>query len=532
MTKTDNQNSKEIESVCTYCGVGCDITAVVQNNKISKIYAQKDGIVSQGKLCIKGKFGYDFVDSQERIREPRIKKSFLQKNPNINDAVSSKLTELNSEYMTCSLDTATTIAAMKLDEIKKKYGSKSFCAIGGARTSCESAYAFQKFCRETMDSPHVDNCARVCHSPSLKGMRATIGEGAATNPYNDIYESEFMVVIGSNTIEAHPIIANRIVDMAKTHNSLAVIDVRETKLARYAKYNCVIPYEANLLILNMMAFVIIDEELYDKSFIDNRTKDFDLFKEKILNDPYANPEFIKNIEGYEYLAKMVPNIAREYAFKKSMIFWGLGITEHLDGSHAVMAITHLALMTGNVGKVGAGLMPLRGQNNVQGACDMGCLPYYLPDYQEPKEIGLMTPQLIDAMQEGKIKALLNMGEDILHIHPNINKTEKAFENLEFVMSQELFMTEVAKRADIVIGVKSAYEKTGVYVNAMRRLHLSQPLVENNLPPEQTTIGLKDIEKEVCSGLSIMKIHLYYIYLIFVQKMDLAIMSISSMSLEE
>jgi len=491
MTKTDNQNSKEIESVCTYCGVGCDITAVVQNNKISKIYAQKDGIVSQGKLCIKGKFGYDFVDSQERIREPRIKKSFLQKNPNINDAVSSKLTELNSEYMTCSLDTATTIAAMKLDEIKKKYGSKSFCAIGGARTSCESAYAFQKFCRETMDSPHVDNCARVCHSPSLKGMRATIGEGAATNPYNDIYESEFMVVIGSNTIEAHPIIANRIVDMAKTHNSLAVIDVRETKLARYAKYNCVIPYEANLLILNMMAFVIIDEELYDKSFIDNRTKDFDLFKEKILNDPYANPEFIKNIEGYEYLAKMVPNIAREYAFKKSMIFWGLGITEHLDGSHAVMAITHLALMTGNVGKVGAGLMPLRGQNNVQGACDMGCLPYYLPDYQEPKEIGLMTPQLIDAMQEGKIKALLNMGEDILHIHPNINKTEKAFENLEFVMSQELFMTEVAKRADIVIGVKSAYEKTGVYVNAMRRLHLSQPLVENNLPDDWEVLTMMD-----------------------------------------
>jgi len=538
--------------VPTVGGVGCDITAVVQNNKISKIYAQKDGIVSQGKLCIKGKFGYDFVDSQERIREPRIKKSFLQKNPNINDAVSSKLTELNSEYMTCSLDTATTIAAMKLDEIKKKYGSKSFCAIGGARTSCESAYAFQKFCRETMDSPHVDNCARVCHSPSLKGMRATIGEGAATNPYNDIYESEFMVVIGSNTIEAHPIIANRIVDMAKTHNSLAVIDVRETKLARYAKYNCVIPYEANLLILNMMAFVIIDEELYDKSFIDNRTKDFDLFKEKILNDPYANPEFIKNIEGYEYLAKMVPNIAREYAFKKSMIFWGLGITEHLDGSHAVMAITHLALMTGNVGKVGAGLMPLRGQNNVQGACDMGCLPYYLPDYQEPKEIGLMTPQLIDAMQEGKIKALLNMGEDILHIHPNINKTEKAFENLEFVMSQELFMTEVAKRADIVIGVKSAYEKTGVYVNAMRRLHLSQPLVENNLPDDWEVLTMMDNKlggnfnfktsqdvwnevREVAprrfSGADYYRLERHR-KRGMQWKMDLAIMSISSMSLEE
>jgi len=480
---TKKVETQEIESVCTYCGVGCDITGVVENNKIIKIFAQKDGIVSQGKLCIKGKYGYDFVEAKDRIRESRIKKSFLEKNPFLKETFIQKLLPFDADYMTCDLDTATSIAAMKLDQIKKEYGSDSFCAIGGARTSCESAYAFQKFCRETMESPHVDNCARVCHSPSLKGMRATIGEGAATNPYNDIYETEFIVVIGSNTIEAHPIISNRIVDMAKNHNNLAVVDVRETKLAKLAKHNCIIPFEANLLILNMMAYVIIDEELYDESFIKNRTKGFEEFKEKILNDPYADPRFFKEIEGYEYLAKMIPNIAREYAVKKSMIFWGLGITEHLDGSYAVMAITHLALMTGNVGKSGAGLMPLRGQNNVQGACDMGCLPYFAPDYQQPKVEGLMTPQLIDAMLEGKIKALLNMGEDIMHIHPNVNKIDKAIERLEFIMVQELFMTEIAKRADIVIGVKSAYEKTGVYVNAMRRLHLSQPLVQSDLPDD-------------------------------------------------
>ncbi|MCD6653703.1 MAG: molybdopterin-dependent oxidoreductase [Sulfurovum sp.] len=480
---TKKADTQEIESVCTYCGVGCDITGVVENNKIIKIFAQKDGIVSQGKLCIKGKYGYDFVEAKDRIRESRIKKSFLEKNPFLKETFIQKLLPFDTEYMTCDLDTATSIAAMKLDQIKKEYGGGSFCAIGGARTSCESAYAFQKFCRETMESPHVDNCARVCHSPSLKGMRATIGEGAATNPYNDIYETEFIVVMGSNTLEAHPIISNRIVDTAKNHNNLAVIDVRETKLAKLAKHNCIIPFEANLLILNMMAYVIIDEELYDESFIKNRTKGFEEFKEKILNDPYADPRFFKEIEGYEYLAKMIPNIAREYAVKKSMIFWGLGVTEHLDGSYAVMAITHLALMTGNVGKSGAGLMPLRGQNNVQGACDMGCLPYFAPDYQQPKAEGLMTPQLIDAMLEGKIKALLNMGEDIMHIHPNVNKTDKAIEKLEFIMVQELFMTEIAKRADIVIGVKSAYEKTGVYVNAMRRLHLSQPLVQSDLPDD-------------------------------------------------
>ena len=475
--------TKEIESVCTYCGVGCDITGVVENNKIVKIYAQKDGVVSEGNLCIKGKYGYDFVASTNRIREPRIKRSFLDKNPHIKEKFASSLVEFDSDYMSCSLDVATSIASMKLSQIKEQYGRKSFCAIGGARTSCESAYAFQKFCRETMDSPHVDNCARVCHSPSLRGMKETIGEGAATNPYNDIYETEFMVVIGSNTMEAHPIIANRMVAMARKHNNLCVIDVRETKMAKLAKHNCIIPFETNLLILNMMAFVIINEELYDEGFIHNRTKGFDEFRDSILNDPYANPKFFEDIEGYEYLAKMIPNIAREYAVKKSMIFWGLGVTEHLDGSYAVMAITHLALMTGNVGKTGAGLMPLRGQNNVQGACDMGCLPYYLPDYQAPKEIGLMTPQLIDKMITGDIKALLNMGEDIMHIHPNINKIDKALENLEFLMTQELFMTDIVKRADIVIGVKSAYEKTGVYVNAMRRLHLSQPLVESDLPDD-------------------------------------------------
>jgi len=482
-TKTEPTKRQEIESVCTYCGVGCDITAVVEENKITKIYAQKDGVVSEGKLCIKGKYGYDFVDDKGRIREPRIRKTFLEKNPKLQEKFASKLSPFDDAFMTCDFDTATSIASDKLSEIKAKYGGDSFCAIGGARTSCEGAYAFQKFCRETMDSPHVDNCARVCHSPSLKGMKTTIGEGAATNPYNDIYETEFMVVIGSNTMEAHPIIANRIVSVAKQHNNLAVVDVRQTKLAKYAKHNCIIPFEANLLILNMMAYVIIDEELYDQGFIDNRTKEFDVFKEKILNDPYANPAFLKQIEGYESLAKMVPNIAREYAVKKSMIFWGLGITEHLDGSYAVMAITHLALMTGNIGKTGAGLMPLRGQNNVQGACDMGCLPYYLPDYQDAPTVGLMTPQLMDAMNEGRIKALLNMGEDITHIHPNIDKVDKAMDNLEFCMVQELFMTDVTKKADIIIGVKSAYEKTGVYVNAMRRLHLSQPLVQSDLPDD-------------------------------------------------
>lgn len=485
------ENTKTIDSVCTYCGVGCDIAAHVKDNKIQKIFAHKDGVVSQGKLCIKGKYGFDFVDSKERLRIPRIKKSFLEKNPTIKDAIASSLREFDDVWYESDLDGATTAAAMKLKEIQAKYGRKSIASIGGARTSCESVYLFQKFTRHTLNSPHVDNCARVCHSPSLKGMRTTIGEGAATNPYNDIYNCEFMIVIGSNTTEAHPIIANRIVDMASKHDNMAVFDVRDIKLNKFAKYKAIIPHEANLLVLNMLAHVIISEELYDESFIAERTKGFAEFKEKILNDPYANPKFFEQIEGYEYLSKMIPKVAREYALKKSMIFWGLGITEHTDGSYAVMAITHLALMTGNVGKSGAGLMPLRGQNNVQGACDMGMLPYFAPDYQEPKEIGLMTPQLVDEMLEGRVKAVLNIGEDLTHIHPNLNKIDRALENLELIMVQELFVTDITSKADIIIGVKSAYEKTGVYVNAMRRLHLSQPLVQSDLPDDWEVLQLLD-----------------------------------------
>lgn len=483
------QNLKCIDSVCTYCGVGCDIVATVSENKILKISAHPNGVVSEGNLCVKGKYGFDFVDSKDRLKTHRIKKSFLDKNPFIKDSISSSLKPLDDTWFEVDLDSAISAASLKLEEIKDKYGAKSIATIGGARTSCESVYYAQKFTREFLKSPHVDNCARVCHSPSLKGMKTTIGEGAATNPYNDIYNCEFMIVIGSNTTDAHPIIANRIVSVAQKHDNLAVFDVREIKLHKMAKYKAIIPYEANLLVLNALAYVIITQELYDEHFIEDRTKGFSEFKDKILNDPYANPAYFEQLEGYEYLSKLIPKVAREYALKKSMIFWGLGITEHIDGSYAVMAITHLALMTGNIGKVGAGLMPLRGQNNVQGACDMGMLPYFAPDYQTPKETGLMTPKLVEEMLEGRLKAVINIGEDLTHIHTNINKVAKGIDNLEFLMVQELFMTDIAQRADIVFGVKSAYEKSGVYINAMRRLHLSQPLVESNLPDDWEVLQL-------------------------------------------
>ncbi len=492
-------STTNIGSVCTYCGVGCDITAEIRDNKIQKIYAQNDGYVSRGKLCIKGKTGFDFVHSPHRLKEAKVKIGFVEKHfeefPRELKALCNTLEKQDDIWFKSSYSFATSLVAWKLSENRRLYGEKSFFATGGARTSCESGYLLQKFTRQTMSSPHIDNCARVCHAPSLNGLAATIGEGAATNPYDDIFKSEFLLLIGTNTTQAHPIVANRMIEAVKNKTcDIAVCDVRTTSMSKMAKHNVVLPFEANLLFLNCMAYVIVKEKLYDKKFIKNRTKEFEAYETQVLNDPHSKPDFFEHITGYEHITSQIYNIAREYATKKSMIFWGLGITEHIDGSYAVMAMSNLSLLTGNIGKTGAGLMPLRGQNNVQGCCDMGCLPYYLPDYQKPKTIGLKTPDAIDAMLKGDIKSMFVMGEDITHIHPNLNKTNKAIHQLDMIVVLDLFENSIASKADVLFGVKSAYEKTGVYVNAMRRLHLSQPLVENDLLDDWQII--RDIENKI------------------------------------
>jgi len=490
----------KIDSVCTYCGVGCEITAEVTDGcKIEKIFAKETALVSQGELCLKGKEGYSFLNSHNKIENALISWEFIEKNwkmfESLNVVPLQPMILQGRLFHSIPYTQAYKIVARKLEEIVKKFSPKSFASIGGARTNCESGYIFQKFTREVIGSPHVDSCARVCHSPSLRGMKETIGEGASTNPFDDIKNAEFVILIGSNITEAHPIAGNKLLRAKKSGKlDIATIDIRETQIFKHSKYKLTIPYEANLLVLNMMARIILQEGLENRKFIEKRTKYFEDYKESILNDPYSNPELFRDIKGYEYLADLIPQVAKEYAAKKSMILWGLGVTEHLDGSYAVMAITHLALLTGNIGKSGAGLMPLRGQNNVQGACDVGMLPYYNPDYKPPKEVGLMTPDIFDAIHRGEIKALWNMGEDLAHIHPNQNKIHSALNKLELLIVNEVMINEITKFADIIFGVRSSYEKMGVYVNAERRLHISQPLVESHLPDDWEV--LQGVEKRL------------------------------------
>lgn len=473
-------------SVCAYCGVGCEIDAKVVDNRIVGISLVKEGLSSGGKICIKGALGYDFAQSPDRLQKPLINRRFIKKNgeimPESLRVRLSMLREYDESFYEAPFSLALDITAWKTMEILNTYGRHSVAGIGGARTSLENAWLFQKFIRTTLNSPNIDNCARVCHSPSLSGLMMSIGEGASSASFEDIDHAQTLFIIGSNTTEAHPVVARRIKKAQKEGTCVIAVDVRETALFEYADIGVVLPFEANLLFLNAIAKELVDTESINDNFIKNRCIGYEDYVVEMLNDAY-NKEIFLELEGYEDIFAQIEAISERISTTKTLFLWGLGITEHLDGTNAVNAISNLAMLTGNFSQKGTGVFPLRGQNNVQGCCDVGCLPYYDPDYQTPAEIGLMTPDVIDVALKGEIKMIYNMGEDLSHIHANQNKLHKALESTELIVVQELFLTDIASKADIVFGVKSSYEKYGVYVNAERRLHLSKPLISNDLPDD-------------------------------------------------
>jgi len=320
----------------------------------------------------------------------------------------------------------------------------------------------------------------------------SIGEGASSVEFDELFKTDVIFVMGSNTTQAHPMVASRIIKAKRKGAKVIVVDVREIPLMKFADISVILPFESNLLFLNAIAREMIEKDLINEEFIKNRCVKFEEYKENILKHPDSK-EFFARLKGFEDISDKIEKIAKLISQNKTIFAWGLGVTEHIDGTEAVNAISNLAMLSGNFGKA-CGVLPLRGQNNVQGACDVGCLPYYGPDYTIPEKIGLMTPDVIEHMLDGRIKAVINMGEDILHVHPNLNKIKKAFENIEFLMVMEVMRNEITEIADIVFGVKSAYEKVGVYVNAERRLHLSKPLVNSEMPDDWEVIA--EISKRI------------------------------------
>jgi formate dehydrogenase major subunit len=462
---------KKVRTVCTYCGVGCNLDVAVKGDKIKSIQAPYDAEVNNGHTCLKGRFAFSFYNHPERLRTPLIKR--------------------NGEFVEATWDEAYDFIGNELNRIKKENGPDFIAGISSARCTNEENYVMQKFIRAVIGTNNIDCCARVCHSPTALGMQNTFGTGAATNSIIDLKYTDCIMVIGANANDAHPVTGAKLKQFAMKGKPTIVIDPRKIELAKYATYHLQLRPGTNVAVLNMMMHYIIQEGLEDKDFIAARTEGYEEFRQHILN---------LDIDEMEKISGVDRNLVREAAIAyasapNAMSFHGLGVTEHSQGTFAVMQIADLAMITGNIGRRGVGVNPLRGQNNVQGAADMGCQPHqgagYLdvtkPDihqkYEEfyqaklPLHAGYKIPQMFDAALDDKLKAMWVIGEDIAQTDPNTQKVVAALSKLDLLVVQELFMTETAKLAHVVLPGASFLEKSGTFTNGERRIQRVQKVVD-------------------------------------------------------
>jgi formate dehydrogenase major subunit len=460
-----------VRTVCPYCGVGCNLEVAVLNGKVKSIRAPYDAEVNQGHTCVKGRFAFSFYNHPDRLRTPFIRR--------------------NGHLESTSWDEAYDFIAAKLTEIKKKHGPDSIAGIASARCTNEENYLMQKMMRAVIGTNNVDCCARVCHAPTALGMQRAFGTGAATNSIDDIRHTDCILIVGANPTEAHPVTGAKLKQFAFKGKTSIVIDPRRTELARYATHHLQLKPGTNVALLNMMLYYIISEGAEDKEFIERRTEGYSELRERILK---LDPAEMEKITGVD--RDRVKEAALAYAnAANAMSFHGLGVTEHTQGSSTVMLICNLAMVAGHIGRRGVGVNPLRGQNNVQGAADMGCQPHLGAGYMKvsdpeinkryeafykapiPMGKGYTIPEMLKAAMEGQLKALWIMGEDIVQTDPNNQKVIAALEKLEMLVVQDIFLTETARYATVVLPGTSFLEKSGTYTNGERRKQRDQKAVE-------------------------------------------------------
>ncbi len=462
----------KVRTVCTYCGVGCNLEVSKTEDQINSIRAPYDATVNEGHTCLKGRYAFKFYDHPERLRDPMIKK--------------------NGQLEKVSWEEAYDYISSKLLHYKEKFGADSIAGISSSRCTNEENYLMQKFIRAVVGTNNIDGCARVCHSPTALGMQRTFGTGAATNSIEDIQHTNCILVIGANPTAAHPVTGARIKQFfMKSDNVSIVIDPRKTELAKYANFHLALRPGTNVAVLNMMLYYIIKEGLVAEEFVRNRTEGYEDFKKNILEIDINEMERISGVDR-----DLVREAAIAYASApNAMSFHGLGVTEHSQGTFTVMQIADLALITGNIGRKGVGVNPLRGQNNVQGSADMGVQPHQGAGYLDvtdpevikkyenfygvslPRAIGYKIPEMFDAALEGKLKAIWIIGEDVVQTDPNTQKVIKALQHTDLVIVQELFMTETAKYADVLLPGASFLEKSGTFTNGERRVQRVNKVLE-------------------------------------------------------
>jgi len=455
---------RKVETTCPYCGVGCQIELNIKNDRIVKVYGVDNGSPNRGHLCVKGRFGLDYVHHKERLTTPMIKKK--------------------GKFIEASWEEALELVAHRFKELKDEYGSDSLAGLSSAKCTNEENYLFQKFIRVCFGNNNVDHCARLCHASTVAGLGRAFGSGAMTNSIKEWEKSDVVLVTGSNTTEAHPVIGYYLKYLATYQGlKLIVIDPRAIELTKYAKIWLRQKNGTDVAWINGLMNIIIQEGLYDEGFVENRTENFAQFK-KIVSR--YTPKKVEEITGIP--EKELITAARMYASgKRSSIVFSMGITQHTTGTDNVLSLANLAMLCGSIGREGTGVNPLRGQNNVQGACDLGALPNVYPGYQKvtdeqirekfekawnarlsPKE-GLTAVEIVEAAKDGVIKGLYIMGENPMLSDPNLNNVRKGLESLDFLVVQDIFLTETARMADVVLPGVSFAEKDGTFTNTERRV---------------------------------------------------------------
>ena len=468
------QPERSVKTTCAYCGVGCSFNAEMQGEEVVRMTPNKDGGANHGHSCVKGRFAWGYTTHKDRITTPMIRKS------------------IKDPWKKVSWEEAINYAASEIKRIQKKYGFDSVGAISSSRCTNEEVYLMQKLVRAGYGNNNIDTCARVCHSPTGYGLKATIGESSGTQNFDSVMKADVIMIIGANPTDGHPVFASQMKRRLREGAKLIIIDPREIDLVKNsphvkADFHLKLKPGTNVATINSLAHVVVKEGLLDEEFIKNRCESeaFNYWKDFISNEENS-PESLESETGIP--ANLVRQAARLFAQKgNSAIYYGLGVTEHSQGSTMVMGIANLTMATGNIGREGVGINPLRGQNNVQGACDMGSFPHEFPGYRHVSDLatrnlfesawntelydepGLRIPNMLDGAISGKFKSVYCEGEDIAQSDPDTKHVTHALESMECVIVQDLFLNETAMYAHVFLPGSSFLEKNGTFTNAERRI---------------------------------------------------------------
>ncbi len=476
---------RKVDSICPYCGVGCLLTFNIRDNKIQYVEG-RNGPANQSRLCVKGRFGFDYVHHPDRLTRPLIRRDDAGKTPELIDQE-----DIHKYFREASWEEALQKACDGINLIKQRNGSSALAGFGSAKGSNEEAYLFQKLVRTGFGNNNVDHCTRLCHASSVAALLETIGSGAVSNQVEDGTTADVMIVIGARPTANHPVAATFMKNAVRNGSKLIVIEPYASEMARHAEHYLPLRPSTDVPLLNAIMHTIIDEGLENREFIEQHTDGFAELKKTVQD---YDPEKVSRICGID--ADTIRTVARLYATAdKSIIFWGMGISQHVHGTDNARCLISLALLTGQVGRPGTGLHPLRGQNNVQGASDVGLIPMMYPDYRPVSDArarekfedlwgteldskaGLTVVEIMHAIHDDEIRGMYIMGENPAMSDPNLNHAREALAKLEHLVIQDIFFTETCSFADVILPASAFAEKSGTFTNTDRRVQLARQAID-------------------------------------------------------